>query len=147
MAFLNISSKNKKGILNDIDKQNYFCLASPTSRLDLYNFMLALGYNNGLPTELESAKESLIREEYVNNQRFIYSAVYFTAHESGCIENIEEITNVDKIFLLMDKYANTGFSVITDYMRDLGEMALAYKLIPEMDEMYEQFLQDQVENQ
>ena len=42
----------------------------------------------------------------------------------------------------MDKYANTGFSVLADYMKDLGEKALAMKLIAEMDEMNVQFLQD-----
>lgn len=145
MAFLNISIKNKRGILADIDRQNYFCLASPTSRLELYNFALALGINNGLPTEFDSQKESLIREEYVGNTRFMYSSLYFTTHEQKCLENIEDITNTDEIYKLMDKYANTGFSVLADYMKDISGPALAYKLIPEMDEMFEHFLQELAE--
>lgn len=146
MAFLNISKKNKNGVLADIDRQNYFLLgagASGVSRINLYNFALALGYNRGLPTDLE-AKESFVREENVNhsNMRFMYSAVYFDAHEKKCIENIENIINTEEIFSLMDKYANTGFDILADYIKEHGDNALAYKLIPEMDEMNEEFLRD-----
>lgn len=143
MAFLNISTKNKKGVLSDIDRQNYFCLGnSSLARLGLYNFVLALGYNNGLPTDLDTPKESFVREEYINNNRYLYAAVYFSKHEQKCIENIESLTDKDNIHILMDKYANTGFSVLADYMKDFGEKALAMKLIAEMDEMNMQFLHD-----
>ena len=141
MAFLNISKKVKNGILADIDNQNYFLLgagAAGVNRINLYNFALALGYNQGWPTDLD-AKESFVREENVNhsNWRFMYSAVYFDAHEKKCVDNIENIINTDEIFTLMDKYANTGFSILSDYIKEHGDNALAFKLIAEMDEMYE----------
>jgi hypothetical protein len=141
MAFLNISKKVKNGILADIDRQNYFLLgsgASGVNRINLYNFALALGYNQGFPTDLD-AKESFVREENVNhsNLRFMYSAVYFEAHEKKCVDNIENIINTDEIFSLMDKYANAGFSILSDYIKEHGDNALAFKLIAEMDEMNE----------
>lgn len=142
MAFLNISAKNKKGVLADIDRQNYFRLGE-VARLKLYNFVLALGYNNGLPVELEN-KESFIREEYLKDSpmRFAYSAIYFATHENDCNENVEKVTNPDIVFPLIDKYANNGFSVMADLMNQHSDTALAYKLIAEMDDMNAIFLHD-----
>lgn len=145
MAFLNISTKNKKGVLADVDRQDYFRLSnSTTTRLTLYNFAFALGYNNGLPSELDGPKESLIREEYVKEQpkRFLYSAAYFAAHENECVDNLEKIASSDNVFHLADKFANTGFSVLSDLMNKYDDKALALKLIAEMDEMYARFLAD-----
>lgn len=145
MAFLNISTKNKKGVLADVDRQDYFRLSNSTSsRLTLYNFVFALGYNNGLPSELDGPKESLIREEYVKDQpkRFLYSAAYFAAHEAECMGNLEKITSSENVFPLADKFANTGFSVLSDLMKKYDDKALALKLIADMDDMNAQFLSD-----
>lgn len=145
MAFLNISTKNKKGVLADVDRQDYFRLSnSTTTRLTLYNFAFALGYNNGLPSELDGPKESLIREEYVKEQpkRFLYSAAYFAVHKNECVDNLENIASSDNVFPLADKFANTGFSVLSDLMNKYDDKALALKLIADMDEMYARFLED-----
>lgn len=144
MAFLNISVKNKKGVLDTIDRQNYFKLGnSDCARLDLYSFLVALGNHRGYASELEGTKDSFVREEYVKgaNIRFAYSAIYFDSFSNAQSE-IEHITETDRIFPMMDKYANTGFQIISDYMQQHSEQALAYKLIAEMDTMYEQFLRD-----
>lgn len=52
---------------------------------------------------------------------------------------MEEIADVDKVFALADKYANTGFSVMSDYIKEHDAYALAMKLLANMDEMYEQY--------
>lgn len=145
MAFLNISTKNKKGVLADVDRQDYFRLGNVnSSRLTLYNFVFALGYNNGLPSDLDAPKESFIREEYVKDlpKRFTYSAAYFATHEKECMDDIEKLTNTDIVFPLIDKYANTGFSVLSDLMKKYDDLALALKLIGDMDEMNAEFLAD-----
>lgn len=141
MAFLNISIENKKSILNQIDEQNYFGLGnSCCSRLELYIFMVALGYNSGYTSEFEGAKDSLVREEYVksNNITHAFSALYFWENK----EHIEDIANTDKVYPLADKYANTGFSVIADYMKEYSQHSLSMKLMAEMDEMYESIKED-----
>lgn len=147
MAFLNISIKNKKGILDTIDRQNYFKLGnSDCARLDLYSFLVAMGYHRGYASELEGTKDSFVREEYVKNAniRFAYSALYFDSLPHAQSE-VEHITETDKVFPLMDKYANTGFNILSDYMHMHADIALAYKLISEIDEMYEAFLRGQNE--
>lgn len=136
MTFLNISVKNKNGILKKIDDECYLGLDDCT-RLDLYSFMVALGFTSGYPSEFDGAKDSLVREEYTKNNNICYafSAIYF--HDNK--DKVEEIVDTDKVFALADKYANTGFSVISDYMNEYSQNALAMKLLTDMDAMYEQY--------
>ena len=54
-------------------------------------------------------------------------------------KKVEEVTDTDKVFALADKYANTGFSVIEDYMNECSPNALAMKLLADMDKMYEEY--------
>ena len=136
MAFLNISVKNKNGILKKIDDERYLGLDDCT-RLELYSFMVALGFASGYASDFDGAKDSLVREEYTKNNNICYafSAIYYNDNK----DKVDEITDVDKVFALADKYANTGFSVISDYMNEYSENSLAMKLIADMDSMYEQY--------
>lgn len=136
MAFLNISVKNKNGILKKIDEECYLGLDECT-RLELYSFMVALGFANGYPSDFDGAKDSLVREEYTKNNNICYafSAIFFNDNK----DKVEEIADTEKVFALADKYANTGFSVISDYINEYSQNALAMKLLSEMDELYEQY--------
>ena len=147
MAFLYISNTNKKNILSRIDSENYFHLGlSPKggNRLKMFTFMAALGYNQGYPSNLEGGKESFIREEYVRDasDRFKFAALYYAHTEKEHNSELSNVTQADMVYPIIDKYANTGFSVISDYMKSYTEKELAYKLIGEIDEMYEKFAQD-----
>lgn len=138
MTFLNISSKNKNGILQKLDDDRYFGLnINNCSRLDLFSFMVALGFESGYPSEFDGSKESLVREEYAktNNICYAFSALYFNDNK----EKVEEITDRDRVFALADRYANTGFSVMSDYINEYSPYALAMKLIADMDNMYEKY--------
>lgn len=48
-------------------------------------------------------------------------------------------SDTDKVFALADKYANTGFSVMSDYINEYSQNTLAMKLLADMDNMYEQY--------
>ena len=136
MTFLNISSKNKNGILKKIDDEHYLGLDDCT-RLELYSFMVALGFASGYPSDFDGAKDSLVREEYTKNSNICYafSALFYNDNK----DKVEEIANTEKVFALADKYANTGFSVMTDYINEYSQNALAMKLLTEMDVMYEKY--------
>ena len=123
MAFLNISVKNKNGILKKIDEEQYLGLDECT-RLELYSFMVALGFESGYPSDFDGAKDSC----------YAFSALYFNDNK----DKVEEIADTDKVFSLADKYANTGFSVMSDYINEYSQNALAMKLLSEIDTMYEQ---------
>lgn len=138
MAFLNISVKNKNGILRKIEEERYLGLNNDKCpRLELFSFMVALGFEHGYPSDLDGVKDSFVREEYTknNNMCYAFSALYFNSNK----EKVEEIAETDKVFALADKYANTGFSVMSDYMNEYNQHSLAMKLLAEMDELYEQY--------
>lgn len=143
MAFLNIASKHKSGVLKDIDRQGYFNLNECT-RLDLYTFAAALGYRSGYATDIDGGKESLVREEYTKDTtiRHTFSAVFFAENEATIKTSIEELTNTEKVFALMDKYANTGFGVLADYMKEYDDNALMLKLLAEMDRKYSEYQEE-----
>lgn len=143
MAFLNISKKNKESVLKNIDRENYLGLAD-CERIDLYTFAAAVGYKRGIPTDMDGAKESLVREEVVlrNNIRHAYSAIYFADHQKNIQDEIEKIADTSSVFPLIDGYANNGFSIIKDYMEQYDSRSLALKLIADMDTMYEQYKSD-----
>lgn len=136
MAFLNISVKNKNGILRKIDDEHYLDLDECT-RLDLYSFMVALGFVSGYPSDFDGAKDSLVREEYAKNSNifYVFSALFFNDNK----DKVEEIADTDKVFALADKYANTGFSVMSDYINEYSQNALAMKLLTDIDTMYEEY--------
>lgn len=147
MAFLYISNTNKRNILSKIDSENYFHLGlSPKggNRLKMFTFMAALGYSQGYPSNLEGGKESFIREEYVReaSDRFKFSALYYAHCETEHKSELGNVIQADVVYPIIDRYANTGFSVISDYMKKFTEKELAYKLIGEMDEMYDRFIHD-----
>lgn len=146
MAFLNISSKTKREILKKLDRSDYFKLSNPgTSRPELYNFALALGCRRGYPTDITDAKEALVREEYVANSRYIYSSVYFAEHvNNGHKEDLDNLIHAEETFALADKFANTGFEILSDFYESTTDNVLVYKLIQEMDEMY-QIFKDELE--
>lgn len=136
MAFLNISVKNKNGILRKIDDECYLGLNECT-RLELYSFMVALGFVSGYPSDFDGSKDSLVREEYTKNNNICYAfaALYFNDNK----DKVEEIADTDKVFALADKYANTGFSVMSDYVNEYSQNALAMKLLADIDAMYDQY--------
>ena len=136
MAFLNISVKNKNGILRKIDEEGYLGLDDCT-RLELYSFMVALGFVSGYPSDFDGAKDSLVREEYTKNNNicYVFSALYFNDNQ----DKVDEIADTDKVFALADKYANTGFSVMSDYINEYSQKALTMKLLADMDVMYDQY--------
>ena len=99
--------------------------------------MVALGFARGYPSDFDGAKDTLVREEYTKNDniRFAFSAIYFNDNK----DKVEEIADTDKVFALADKYANTGFSVMNDYINEYSQNTLAMKLFADMDAMYEQY--------
>lgn len=140
MPFLNISKDQAKKIVRKIDQENYMKLGKPTSRLDLFNFAVALGVRQGaadINTPLPN-KESFVRDEYVGNERFMYSALYFVDHVTKHPEDLDNVIDDNITFQVAEKYAEEGFGILMDYMSEMGELPLTYKLIGEMDKKFEE---------
>ena len=144
MAFLNINKVQNKNIVRKIDQSDYMKLGKPTSRLDLFDFAMALGVRQGSPdidTPL-SNKDSFVRDEYIGNERYMFASLYFVDHIKSHPEDLEKVIEDAITFQVAEKYAEDGFNILNDYMKNLGELSFAYMLISEMDEKFEQIKND-----
>ena len=52
-------------------------------------------------------------------------------------EDLDEITKKDAVYSLAQEYANTGFEILEDYMRNEKASALIWKLLEELDAQYD----------
>lgn len=141
---INIDNNFKQFLLQKIDEQNYFCLGNDREmfpRRQFFNFLLGLGYLNRLKTTLKR-KESFYRVENMRNEKSFYPAVYFTDEILKNKDKIDEILDEEKVYGVIEEYANTGFAVLKSYYENLNSESLMYTLINEIDEIYNQFIKD-----
>lgn len=141
---INIDPIYKQTLLPKVDEQNYFCLTNHRDsfpRRQFFNFLLGLGYKNHVKTPLEK-KESLYRVENMRNEKSFYPAIYFAEVVAAQPEKIDEVLNEDKVFNMIEEYANTGFSVLEDYYGSLNSEMLMLTLLDEMNTVYEEFTKD-----
>lgn len=141
---INIDPIYKQTLLPKLDEQNYFCLTNHRDsfpRRQFFNFLLGLGYKNHVKTPLEK-KEGLYRVENMRNEKSFYPAIYFTETVAASPDKIDEILDEDKVYVMIEEYANTGFSVLEDYYKSLNSEALMLTLLAEMNEVYEEFVKD-----
>lgn len=128
-----------------LDQKKYFLLANQTcTRRELFNFALALGISEGIPTELQG-KNDLFRNERIENDRHLYNAVYFSEELNGDTDRIDEILSDESVFPLVEQYAETGFARIADALRNKSEGMFTQELIKEMNEIYKDFKEDYTE--
>lgn len=141
---INIDPIYKQTLLPKVDEQNYFCLTNHRDsfpRRQFFNFLLGLGYKNHVKTPLEK-KEGLYRVENMKNEKSFYPAIYFAEVVAAQPEKIDEVLNEDKVFNMIEEYANTGFSVLEDYYGSLNSEMLMLTLLDEMNTVYEEFAKD-----
>lgn len=141
---INIDPSYKQTLIPKIDEQNYFCLTNHREsfpRRHFFNFLLGLGYHYHLQTPLEK-KEALYRVENMIHEKSFYPAIYFAEVISADNDKIDEILNEDKVYSMIEEYANTGFTILQEYYGSLSSESLMYTLISEMDETYKEFVKD-----
>lgn len=151
-SIINVSGEQYDWIIDVLDKSKFFLLSKDlSSRIDLFNFALALGLRKGYPTKLATSK-GLIRTAYDDVQAYLYmyKSVYFekVILEEGC--EIDCISNIDAALELVEEYANTGFNELKQmkemysdnilFMKKLltliEDMMLQYQSIFKMNKLY-----------
>lgn len=139
MAFLNINKQQNKDIVKKIDQTNYMKLGKPTSRLDLFCFAMAMGIREGgvdINTPLQN-KESFVRDEYIGNERYLFSALFFDEQDIKSKPSmIDDVIDETQTFQAAEKFAEMGMEVIKDYMSQMGEMQFCYHLLDEMEQKF-----------
>ena len=144
MAQLIVSTSKKvwKDLIPVLDQKKFFLLGNANcTRRELFNFALALGVNEGFPTELDG-KNDLFRTERIENDRQLYNAVYFSEELESNPDRIEEILHDESVYPCVEQYAETGFSRILDALHNKSEERFTEELIKEMNEIYKDFKED-----
>jgi hypothetical protein len=142
---INVTIEHLDGIIKELDNSKYFLLNlsnETASRTDLFNFALALGLKEGEPTPLETSK-GLIRtsNEDVKPYFFMYKSIYFDKVLSKDESKIDDITDIDSAFDLVEQYANTGFDVLERMRKEFPEDEnFMKKLLTQIDEMHKEYV-------
>ena len=138
---INVEKKHLSGIINDLDQSNYFMLGkSDSERKELFNFALAIGLGEGVPTPLET-NDGLIRTEYVSDSMYMYQGIFYKAVIADNPDKIDEIADRDAVLELIEKYANTGFYRLMKMKEEFQDEELfMLKLLNDMDRIYDDYL-------
>lgn len=141
---INVTTEHQEGIIKELDNSKFFLLNlsnESSSRTDLFNFALALGLKEDVATPLDTSK-GLIRtsNEDVKPYFFIYKSIYFDKVLSKDESKIDDITDIDVAFDLVEQYANTGFKVLARMREEYPEdEQFAKKLLNQIDEMNKEY--------
>lgn len=128
-------TKQAQKIKNKIDEKRFLGLDNNmTDRIQLFLFAMALGINTGCPTKLDNVDSFVLDQSIKMHHRALMYALYIGKIQEK--DNLEESVNLESVYDLAQRYANTGFSVIEDYMNTKQDSVLQWELIKEMDEEY-----------
>lgn len=117
---LDVTNAVNQFIKEELEDKNFFFLNNKyTDRQDLFDFALALGVHADKATRLES-KVGLVRTERLTMPSTMhkYIAIYYDkvyAREGHT--NVDELSDYDRIFSVVEEYANTGFQMIIEEMK------------------------------
>ena len=131
-------SKSVRKIIDDIDQKKCLGLEAPYLRIELFIFAMSLA-NMAVKMPLEEtqieAGVHLVRDESIDtkSKALIYS--YYIA-EKLTPETIDNITKKAEVYSYAQICANTGFYIISDYMKNFKPSELKWELIRQMDELY-----------
>ena len=130
-----VSTMNKKTI-ERIDRDKFLGLnLSDCTRSDLYLFAMAYGQDD--PSELIGKKEGLTLEKSISDRLIaIQYALYIYNNNLIKDENLQLITDKNKVFELCCKCANTGFAIIESFLSRKEEDVIQ-DLFIELDKLYE----------
>lgn len=134
----------QKKIVNKIDETQFLDLqlgggkSVSTPRIDLFLFAMALGMDT-VPTEVKQP-DTFIRDEYVKTKHdaFLYAAFIHNLEDKN---DLDAVSNKEQVYKLAQSYANTGFDLLDDMMKNKTETVVELELIKEMDADFESFFE------
>lgn len=128
-------TKKVQKIKNKIDEKKFLGLDNNmTDRIQLFLFAMALGINTGCPTKLDNSDSFVLDQSIKMHHRALMYALYIGEIQDK--NNLEECVDVESVYDLAQRYANTGFLIIEDYMNTKQDSVIQWELIKEMDEEY-----------
>ncbi len=147
-ARLHIESKVFGKIIQEIDDTNILRLSnSDCSRMSLMLFAAAVGKVNGGMTPLKNKKD-FVRGEYVKDEAASQiRSIAIDQRNNG--QTINDLVEDDAAIDIFEQYANTGFNIIEDWIKELDgskdEQALetvVFNRLYDLDEIYKETFGD-----
>jgi hypothetical protein len=116
-----------RDILEKMKKHNYLDF---DNNKDIFLYAMALG--SDLPTQISGKKDGffLNKDLNVENEAMIYSTVLSE------LENIEDVTNKNMVYDVVQRMANTGFKIIEESLGNGSIENIEKRLLAELDEKY-----------
>ena len=139
---LSIEKSAKDNIITSIDKRKFLGLDNNTvDRIELFMFAAAVGIHKGIRTTL-STKLGFIQATAIRPEQM--SAIFSVMVDEMRKENTEDkISDRDLAFSIIQEYANTGLAEIAKWMDETKDDDKLWELIGEMDDMYEEYFDEQ----
>ena len=136
---INVSKGHIDGIIKKIDESKYFLLdKSSVDRVGLFNFALALGLKEGVPTPLKSST-SFTRVSYVEDKLFMYRGLFYEKLLKDKPDDVDTIADLELVIDFVEEYANTGF--YKQFMQEFPDDSMfMLKLLNEMDIIQKEYL-------
>ncbi|WP_252237319.1 hypothetical protein [Clostridium sp. ZBS17] len=126
------TTRKVKELTTLIDDNKYFDLDSVhISRSELFLFAMALGADT-IPTKLDSINPGgLVLDKSIDSKT--KAAMYAIFIDKVGEENLDIITEKAKVYSLAQEYANSGFEILEDYMKNRKSEDLIWHLLDELD--------------
>ena len=126
--------KNKAEFIRSINKNNEYLKFD--NQKELFIYAMTLGTH--CPTKFTGTKEGLFLEKDMNyeDRALIYSVVLPE------LDNIEELTDREKVYDIAQNMANTGFSFIQKQIENNSFENLTMRLLVNLDEKFEKIKQE-----
>lgn len=132
---LNVSQRAQE-IIDRIDEKNYFCLGKESiNRSELFLFAMALGVDT-VPTKLDNVHAGgLILDKSIDSATL--ANMYALSIAELGEDKLDDVMDKYEVYRKAQEYANTGFLNIEDYMQNYSAEELAWEILSEMDQQYE----------
>lgn len=132
-------SKTARKIISEIDEKKCLGLESPFPRIKLFVFAMSLAMGAvKMPLkddQMETGRDHLVRDESIDTQsKALIYACYIT--DKLASKSIDHISQKTEVYSHAQECANTGFYIISDYMKNHKPSELKWEMIKQMDEIY-----------
>ncbi|NLY87787.1 MAG: hypothetical protein GX083_04505 [Clostridiales bacterium] len=138
---LNYSTKAKQ-LLDKVEESNYLGLANKggagVSRSEIFLFAMALGAESKSPTEVKNPYAGgLVLDKSIDSKTQAAMYAQLISQLSDPENDLDEITKKGEVYKLAERYANTGFECIEEYIDTKKPETLVWDLFLELDAQYE----------
>lgn len=130
-------SQTAKKVIDKIDELDYLGLGKQSaSRSELFLFAMSLGVDT-YPTRLDSVIGLILEKSFSAQMQSLLYALFIDKKTNQ--DMLDLITDKEQVYSLAQKYANTGFEILEDYMQKGKDVEVVWSLIDEIDKQYAAF--------